>query len=120
VLFDVDEVRPGQSDQPTTISIYGQLGAAAAPSTTSFDLSSRTPTSASVIWQPEISANVHDDLVTPDIRFVVNEIVNSAGWSSGSGMGILFGHMAGTGTRWVESSRTNNGIATPALNVEWN
>lgn len=59
-------------------------------------------------------------LLTPDIGSVVNEIVNGATWAPGSGMGILFGHMSGSGTRWVESSRTNNGLATPAITITYN
>ena len=63
VLFDVDEVRPGQSDQDVTINIYGEANVnPAAPSTTAFDLSSRTPTAAAVTWNPAASANVHDDV----------------------------------------------------------
>jgi hypothetical protein len=120
ITFDVDEVRPGQSDQDTVISIYGQVGPAAPPSTTAFDLSTRPATASSVIWTPEPSVTVHDVLLTPDIGSVVNEIVNGATWAPGSGMGILFGHMSGSGTRWVESSRTNNGLATPAITITYN
>jgi hypothetical protein len=106
VLFDVDEVRPGQSDQDVTISIYGELNAnSAAPTTTEFDLSSRTPTASAVIWQPEVSVNVHDVVFTPDISAIVNEITSLPDWLSGNPMTILFGHMSGAGVRWVESSR---------------
>ena len=113
IVFDVDEVRPGQSDQETTITIYGEATtASSAPSTTAGDLSSRTPTAAAVTWNLEVSANVHDDLMTPDISPIVNDL---AGWSAGNPMTILFGHVAGSGARWVESARTNNGIMTPAL-----
>ena len=57
VLFDVDEVRPGQSDQETMISIYGELNAmSSAPSTTAGDLSTRTPTAANVMWSLKSSA----------------------------------------------------------------
>ena len=119
VIFDVDEVRPGQSDGSVTVAIYGQVGPADAPSDTAFDLSSRTATDASVIWQPEASVNTHDDLITPDISTVVNEIVNGGSWVSGSGMGIMFGHMTGSGVRWVEAFRNNNGIDTPALSVSY-
>merc|ERR550514_1427986 len=109
VLFDVDEVRPGQSDQSVTVSIYGEANVnAAAPSTTAFDLSSRTPTAANVMWQPEPSANVHDEMTTPDIKSIVSEIINMDGWAAGNPMTILFGHTAGSGVRWVESARENN------------
>ena len=116
VLFDVDEVRPGQSDATTSVSIYGEANAAsAAPTTTANDLSNRVPTSSNVMWQPEPSVGVHDDLTTPDISVVVNEIISLPGWSPGNPMTILFGHTTGSGTRWVEAFSTNNGIDTPAL-----
>ena len=59
--------------------------------------------------------STHDDLVTPDISAVVQEIVGLPGWASGNSMGILLGHVSGSGSRWAESSRENNGIQTPAL-----
>ena len=102
VLFDVDEVRPGASDADVTISIYGEKNInAAKPSNGAFDLSSRTPTAAAVSWQPEPSANVHDELKTPDLSPIVQEIINLQGWTPGNPMGILFGHVAGGGSRWV-------------------
>ena len=102
VLFDVDEVRPGQSDATTSVSIYGEANtASAAPTTTANDLSNRVPTASNVMWQPEPSVGVHDDLTTPDISVVVNEIVSLPGWAAGNTMTILFGHTTGSGTRWV-------------------
>ena len=119
VLFDVDEVRPGQSDAETTITISGQIGPAALPQEQAHDITSRRTTRTSVIWRPEPSANTHDDLTTPDIGAVINEIVNGPGWSAGSNLGVVFGHVSGEGVRWVESSRENNGIGTPALRVSY-
>ena len=119
ILFDVDEVRPGQSDAPLTASIAGQVGDAALPVDAAFDISSRTPTSTTVMWQPEASVNTHDDLMTPDLSGVVTEIVAGADWEAGKSMGFLFGQMSGVGVRWVEASRENNGIATPALMVSY-
>ena len=73
------------------ISIYGELNAmSSAPSTTAGDLSARTPTAANVMWSPESSANVHDDLVTPDISSIVSEITALDGWTAGNPMTILF------------------------------
>ena len=108
VLFDVDEVRPGQSDQDVVVTIYGEANVnSAAPSTTAFDLSSRTATSSAVTWIPEASTAVHSDLVTPNIASIVNEITSMPGWAAGNPMTILFGHVSGSGARWVESSSTN-------------
>ena len=119
VLFDIDEVKPGQSDVDTTITISGQVGHAMIPTAADHDISSRPLTRASIIWQPEPSINVHDDLTTPDIADIANEIVNGAGWSLGSNLGLLFGHVSGSGIRWVESYRSAQDVVTPALRVSY-
>lgn len=115
IVFDVDEVRPGQSDVDMTASISGEVGNSALPTETTADISSRTPTSTAVMWSPPASVNTHEDLATPDLSGVVNEIVNDASWSAGNNMGFIFGHMSGAGVRWVEASRNNNGVGTPAF-----
>ena len=85
VLFDVDEVRPGQSDVDCLITIFGEKNTnPAAPSNTAKDLSNRVPTAAAVSWSPEPSVGVHDELMTPDISSVVNEIVGMPGWTAGN------------------------------------
>jgi hypothetical protein len=116
ISFDVDEVRPDQSDVDVTISIYGEANASpAAPSTADFDMSSRTPTTASVMWQPEASVNVHDELKTPDITPILTEIISMDGWAQGNPVCIMFGHTSGDGVRWVESNSVLNDVQTPAL-----
>ena len=116
ILFDVDEVRPGQSDQKVSITIFGEASANPAPLTAgSYDLSNRDTTSAAEMWTPASSATTHEDLTTSDISSILNEIVRLPGWESGNAIVILFGHVSGRGVRWVESSRENNGIMTPAL-----
>ena len=116
ILFDVDEVRPGQSDQKVSITIFGEASANPAPlSAGSFDLSNRDTTSAAEMWTPTASSTTHEDLATSDISSILNEIVRLPGWVSGNPMVILFGHVSGRGVRWVESARENNGIMTPAL-----
>jgi hypothetical protein len=113
----VDEVRPGQSDQDVTINIYGEsTGNAAAPSTTAFDLSSRTPTAAAVVWAITDPAGAVGDLFeTPDIGEVVKEILALPAWSAGNSMNIMFGHISGAGCRWAESSTESDGTMTPYL-----
>lgn len=119
ILFDIDEVRPGQSDQDCTISISGELGSSAVPTEANADISSRATTNAAVIWQPPVSVNTHEDLWTPDLSSVVSEIVNDGSWSAGSNMGFVFGHMSGSGVRWVEAFSINNGVGTPALYITY-
>jgi hypothetical protein len=118
VVFMVDEVRPGQSDQDVTVNVYGELAAnSAAPSSNSGDMTSRIPTNAAVVWSiTNPSATVGDALETPDITEVVKEILTQSGWSAGNSMGILFGHISGSGVRWVEAAmETDGGVLTPVL-----
>ena len=116
ILFDVDEVRPGQSDQKVSITIFGEASANPVTLTAaSYDLSNRDTTSAAEMWTPTASSTTHEDLATSDISSIMNEIVRLPGWVSGNPMVILFGHVSGRGVRWVESARDNNGIMTPAL-----
>jgi len=111
-----DEVRPGQSDADVTISIFGELSAApAAVSNTAFDLSTRTPTAANVMWQPESSTVTHEILTTPNIADIVNEIVALPGWAAGNDLMVLFGHTSGAGCRWIEAASDGPVGMTPAL-----
>jgi hypothetical protein len=116
IVFDVDEVRPGQSDQKVMISIFGERNPNPAPLTaTAFDLSDRTTTTAGEMWTPASSGSTHEELATSDISPILNEIISLRGWRDGNPMVILFGHFAGRGVRWVEAARENNGVMTPAL-----
>lgn len=118
ILFDTDEIRPGQSDQPVTIAIHGEANAMPAPlADSAYDLSHRTPTRSSVQWEPEASVAVHDELYTPDIKSIVSEITSMSSWRSGNPLMVIMTQVSGSGVRWVESHRTNNGIDTPALVV---
>lgn len=119
ILFDVDEVRPGRSDAPVTVAIYGQPGAAAPPAATANDISTRPLTVQSITWTPPPSGTVHEDLMTPNIGSLVTEIMADSSWTLGSRMGFIFSKINGDGTRWVESARVNNGIQTPALVVDY-
>ena len=66
VSFQVDEVRPGQSDVDVSIAIYGEANVSPAkPTTTASDLSARTPTLSSAMWKPDESVAVGDELMTP-------------------------------------------------------
>jgi hypothetical protein len=118
VIFEVDEVHPGTSDQGITISIYGELtGNAAQPSGVDFDLSTRTPTSTTIVWEPESSGSIGDLLITPNLAPIISEIIALPEWSPGNSMAIVFGYVAGTGSRWVEAYDTGTPMKTPALQI---
>jgi hypothetical protein len=120
MTFDIDEINSGRSDAAIVVAIFGEASINSAPiSTNAFDLSSRGVTSAAVVWSPEPSNAVHDVLQTSDISAVVQEIVNLADWVSGSPLTILFAHVSGSGTRWVEPQRTNGGVDTPGIEIKY-
>jgi hypothetical protein len=62
---------------------------------------------------------VHEELETDDVSDIVNEITSMPGWTNGMPMTFIFTYIRGTGSRWVEASRMNNGIQTPALMWSW-
>ena len=77
ILFDVDEIRPGQSDQKVSITIFGEANVRPAPLTSSsHDLSGRDTTSAAEMWTPTSSNAIHEDLRTSDISSILNEIIH--------------------------------------------
>jgi hypothetical protein len=120
ISFDVDEVRPGQSDADVTVSIFGEAsGDPAAISDTAFDLSSRTPTTAAVVWNPEAAGAEHDMMYTVDVSSVVQEIISLDGWAPGNALMIMFGKVSGAGVRWVEGMRENSGVGTPGIEITY-
>ena len=121
LLFDIDEIRPGQSDQRVRVHIVGEASVDSAPFADSpFDISGRAATEAGVNWwvplcDPDKGCNEHDALRSPNIKHIVEEIIGMPGWQPGNPMTFMITHMAGSGVRWVESHRVNNGVHTPAL-----
>ena len=95
----------GTSNQLTavTTTIFGQAAdnAGTFTSTTS-DISSRTKTTASVAWAVPSFATIGDRLAaqkTPDIKTVVQEIVDRGGWASGNAMVFILANATGAGPR---------------------
>jgi len=116
VLFDVDEADAWEAGQAVVIGIYGELAPnSAALGSANNDVSSRAVTSAMSAWSPGGTGVVHEELVTSDVAAIVNEITAQAGWASGNPITLIFTQIRGLGSRWVEASRNNNGIDTPAL-----
>jgi hypothetical protein len=124
VLFTVDEVHAGQSDQPVEVTIYGVRGPSKAPTAKAFDIGHRSLTHTSASWRPASSSAVGEQLVTGDIAHVVQEVVGGASWKPGSSLGLQFSHASGNGIRWVESLQrlvagSYAGTMTPALMVTY-
>jgi len=72
-------------------------------------------TTASVAWNglPNLSANYK--LVSPDIKTIVQEIVNRSGWTSGNAISLL---ISGSGTKNVESYDSEP-AAAPKLYINY-
>ncbi|WP_417914069.1 CehA/McbA family metallohydrolase [Candidatus Electronema sp. JM] len=100
IQFTVDEKNSGA----TTLTIKGQAADNAATFTTaSNNVSSRPTTTASVSWTPAAWNTVGAagaDQRTPDLKDIVQEIVNRSGWSANNGMAII---ITGTGERTAEA-----------------
>jgi hypothetical protein len=99
VQFMVDET---DNEADTDVRIFGELAVNSAPFTTAaFNLTSRTKTSSSVLWDDipvwtnpgtgDCAANcpAGPDQRTPNIASVIQQIVNQPTWASGNALSIL-------------------------------
>jgi hypothetical protein len=93
---------------------------AAAFTTSSYNVSSRTKTTASVSWAPSSwntvgTAGANER--TPDIKDIIQEIVNRSAWSSGNSMVII---VTGTsGSRRCAEAYDGNSSQAPLLHIEY-
>jgi len=113
VQFESDEVTTGAA----SLTIQGQ--AADQPTTFSsstFNISSRPRTAASVAWVPPPwpTIQVHGpDQRTPDISPIVREIIARSGWAPGNALAVI---ITGTGKRTAEAF---DGTFAPILHVTY-
>ncbi|MFP5348668.1 MAG: VWA domain-containing protein [Gammaproteobacteria bacterium] len=112
IEFEVDTTNTSS----TSLTIKGE----AADNTTTFtgtnsNISSRPTTTASVTWSSVPNLAVNQKLVSPDIKTIVQEIVNRPGWANGNAVSFV---ITGTGTKNVESFDTEPGAA-PLLRVTY-
>ena len=100
IQFRVDEI----DYDSVSLTIRGEDVDDASPFTSSnYDISSRPTTSASVTWSPSswyFIGQVGPSQRTPNIAAVIQEIVDRAGWTSGSDLASI---ITGTGARTAES-----------------
>lgn len=115
IQFQTDET----GSTATNLTIQGQdAGDALAFTTTSTNISSRPKTGASVPWSPVpwLTIDVATaDQRTPEIKTVIQEIVDRSDWASGHSLAVI---ITGTGKRTAEAY---NGVpaAAPLLHVEY-
>lgn len=84
--------------------IYGEAADNSSTfSTAANNLTGRTKTTAKIDWDG-LAASVPGTLVTtPDIKTIIQEIVNRAGWTSGNAMSLIIAPGGSNATRTYES-----------------
>ncbi|MFZ2404638.1 MAG: putative Ig domain-containing protein, partial [Methylobacter sp.] len=117
IQFTVDQVNTAEV---TALTISGQAADNAATFTTaSSNISLRPTTAASVLWSPvpgwTTVGLAGPGQKTPDLKTVIQEIVNRSGWVSGNSLVVI---ITGSGKR---VARAFNGVASaaPLLHVDY-
>lgn len=105
IQFYADEIQTGSS----SLQIIGEASGNASPFQNIINnISSRTNTSNSVNWTPAPWPTVGesgDDQQSPDLSSIVQEIIETAGWSSGNAMVFKIN---GSGTRTTYAHEQNS------------
>ncbi len=102
IQFQADESGSGA----VSLNIYGEdTDNSTAFTSTAYDVSNRTKTSASVAWSPPgwTAPNAGPNQQTPDLTAIIQEIIDRPGWNSGNTLAIIIN---GTGTRTAEVNPT--------------
>ena len=98
------------------VSIYGQAADnAAAFAATNNNVSSRTSTTATVTWTAtSIGAGAKN---APELKTVIQEITDRAGWSSGNALAlIIWGRSGASLLRW---NQYDNGSGAASLSIDY-
>ena len=66
-------------------------------------VTSRPRTTAKVLWTLNTDAQVGDQLVSPNLGPVIQEILNRDGWHYGNSITLILSQGSGTGNRWVSA-----------------
>jgi len=113
IEFTVDE----STSDSTTVTIHGEDSDDAEPFSywTIYDLSDRPLTDAAVDWDISAWSVVGETHPSPDIRAIVQEIVDRSGWSAGASM--VFS-IDGVGRR-VAKSYEGDPEAAPLLHITY-
>ncbi|MBF0446684.1 MAG: VWA domain-containing protein [Magnetococcales bacterium] len=105
LVFEIDEAASGS----TSLTIRGEdVDDAITFSSSSSNISNRTTTTASVAWNGVVAPSIDETLTSPDIKSLVQEIVDRPGWVSGNNMAFI---LTGSGKRVVESYDGETGAA---------
>ncbi len=104
------------STEVTDLEIYGEKAPSALPYSDTNKISTRSYTSASVAWKNVPVWDSNDEIqTTPDLKGVVQEIVNQADWCGGNPMAFA---LYGSGLRTAWARDAGNGLQ-PVLRVSY-
>jgi hypothetical protein len=116
IQFKTDET----SSQTINLTINGEANAnASAFSNTAQNVSKRTRTSNSVTWSPSswlIVGEVGTAQRTPNLKSIVQEIVNQSNWNSGNSLVVI---ITGTTGKRVAQAFEGYSAGAPLLHVEF-
>jgi hypothetical protein len=120
VQFTVDETGTGS----TSLTVTGELDPDPGTFTSATnDITNRTPTSAFQTYSPAGWPTVGDagsDQMTPNIKNVIQEIVDQSTWTSGNSMVILItGDTTSKNNSRIAESYDGTVSAAPALHIVW-
>lgn len=115
VQFTCDET----NTNTTSVRIKGHdIDNAPAFSTSANDVSNRTRTNTSSLWEPNawnsVGAATGNER-TPELKFIIQEIVDRSGWSVGNALALI---IEGTGERTAEAYDGTSSSA-PLLHIEY-
>ncbi len=100
IMFQVDETF---TDVPLTVTFYGEdIGNATPYSSTAFNLTDRTKTTAWVNWSIPHWSSVGEKKNTTNLNSIVEEIVGRGDWISGNSLNIMVRDIYGVGQRTAE------------------
>ncbi|NVJ62108.1 MAG: DUF5011 domain-containing protein [Gammaproteobacteria bacterium] len=115
VQFTTDEA----STDSTSLQIRGENTDNSSPfNNTAQNVSSRSTTSATVAWQPDIwstEGEANSAQRTPELKSIFQEIVNRNGWRAGNNISLI---ISGEGKRTAEAFEGSTGNA-PLLRIEY-
>ena len=104
-----------------TLNIVGQAADTGTFTSTTSDITARAKTTASVSWTPATFVAAGDRLAaqqTPDIKSIVQEIVNSVGWASGNAIVFILEQTSGGAQRTLRAW-DHTALAAATLTVRY-
>ncbi|RDE24101.1 VWA domain-containing protein [Motiliproteus coralliicola] len=118
IEFTIDEQQAVSAD-PVTVLVSAQAHDDPPGFTSSsYNISSRSKTTANVTWAITDNPAVGATLTTPNLSAVIQELVDRGGWSDNNAIAFIIEHVSGTGVRWPESY-DGGALIAPKLNVTY-